>query len=277
MRHLCRVSPDRFQLFAWAITSSTPPIFPGYRVVRDSFIYPQTRFKAYARMREYISPTSGVRIFLQYRRLRRNLPPFKLTVIPDDRRVVSRAEIRRILKPFLVNCLLLVEVAFDFERNSGVTLDFVRRCALFGKSRRRISRLYPLSDRYGGRKSDKLVRCYWKNEVNAFRIEVELHSAWLHRYAIRTHQDFERLPGALFPRHFRFARVDWVALKKYLSHRGLNAAEIIARARAQSDSIHSLLRFLRTGVSVLNAHRFLRTLKSSQLVKTELEEWLRKW
>jgi hypothetical protein len=43
--------------------------------------------------------------------------------------------------------------------------------------------------RYGGRKSAKLVRCYWKTNKHAYRVEVELHSSLLNQHGIRDVRD----------------------------------------------------------------------------------------
>ena len=68
---------------------------------------------------------------------------------------------------------------------------------------------------WGGRKSDKFVRCYKKNKFG-YRVEVEFHSQLLKREQISTLEDFDGIPDALYPRHFQFVDVDWPRLKQHL-------------------------------------------------------------
>jgi hypothetical protein len=273
LRLTCRVKFDRFQVLAQLPVGARPPEISGYQVVRDSFVRSQTTTQTYARVRELLNPTSGTQIFIQYHPALPGLSPFKLTLVSDDRKTMPLEEIRRILGRFTRHRFSLVEVAWDFQPTSGIDLCFVRRCALFGKSRRNISRLYALSALYGSRKGQKLVRCYSKKELNSFRVELELHSAWLRRYGISQLEDLRKLPASLFPNHFRFVDLDWKRLEKCLLHRGLQAAQIIEEAKQKSDSIHGVLWFLRRSAGVNNAHRFLVDGYGNQTIQESLKKW----
>jgi hypothetical protein len=271
----CRARIDRLQLGARLSSQVAPPQTPDFTAVSDRFVRSQTSAHTYGRVREYRNPFTSTRIFCQYQPGLPGLSPFKITVIPDDRRELSREELLQIVRPFSNYRLLLIEIALDFAPESGVDLDFVSQSGVFGKSRKNASRLYPLRALYGSRKGSKLARCYWKGEVNSFRVELELHSAWLRRYGISKLKDLRKLPNLLSPSHIKFVHMDWKGLRKYLSNRGLHATDIIQEARDKSDSIHEVMKFLRSSAGVNNAHRFLVTEHTNKNIQESLEKWAR--
>jgi hypothetical protein len=108
---------------------------------------------------------------------------------------------------------------------------------------------------WGGRKSDKLVRSYEKEEVNRYRVELELHSQLLRREKISTLDDFEGLIDAIYPRHIQFVDVAWDRLKRHL-RRKRHGRALIAGAQHRAASLSRLRRYLRRhGIS--NFNRFL--------------------
>jgi hypothetical protein len=264
---------DRLQALAEASGRTGTPHILGFRVVRDNYIRQQTTQKAYARVREYLNPLTGTRLFVQYQPQLPGLPAFKITIIGVDERNLSLREVRQVMLAFPHYRLLLVEVAFDFRPESKIDLEFVRRHALFGKSHPNFSRMFPTSARYGGRKSHKLVRSYWKEKLNSFRIELELHSSWLRQNNIARLEDLRKLAGSLFPNHIRFVHVDWRRVRRYLSRRGLRVAQIILEAKGRSGSIHDVLAYLRSGAGVTNVHRFLVTGDANDEIQRSLKKW----
>jgi hypothetical protein len=256
---------------------AVPPEIPDLRRVRDTLVRSQTTVDTYARVCEYVNRITGTRIFIQYQPQLPGLSPFKLTIIPDDRETLSRDEILQVVQPFYKYRFLTLEIALDFDLESGVDLSFVRRHGVFGKSRPNTSRLFVFSAQYGDRKGDKLVRCYRKLELNVFRVELELHSALLRRNRIAHLADFWRLSDLLFPNHIRFVRINWAALTKHLSRRGLDATQIIQRAKSENGSLHATMEFLRTNVGVYNVHRFLRTTSPSSNICKGLKSWSRRF
>ena len=266
---------DRLQILASLSGQAEPPEIPGFRRVRNTFVRSQTSIKTYLRVCEYANPVTHTRLFIQYLPQFPGLPPFKLTIIPDDRATLSRKELLRILRPFRKYRLLTLELALDFDLESKIDASFVRRHFLFGKSRLNTSRLFVLSAQYGHRKADKLVRCYRKVELHVFRVEVELHSAFLRPNGIAEIADLQELPSLLFPKHIRIVSVDWAALVKYLSRRGLDAKKVVERAKSETSSLHATMQFLRTNVGVYNPHRFLRTISPSGTIFDLLKSWSR--
>lgn len=275
LRATCVIKLDRTQFLALPVNRPVLPLFPGFKRLRDWFVRSQTSVKTYARVAEYANPRTGTRLFLQHEPQLPGLAPFKGTLVPLDDRGLSRAEIQLVVAQFSKYRHLLLEIACDFPPESGIDRDFVCRHALFGKSRPNDSPLFTHSALFGSRKTSKRVRCYHKKELDSFRVELEVHSSWLRRYGIVTLQDFWKLPQALFPKHIRFVNMNWEALSKHLSRRGLKPAYIIQEAKNRSCSIHAVMEFLRYSVGIHNPHRFLIARAPSQKVFRSLRNWAR--
>ena len=127
---------DRLVLNSWGPKMSGPPPLPGFEVVFDWFVRPQTNIPTYARCRMYQSAADDTKIFWQYQRRRAWLRPWKVTLVADDNAGLKAADIHMVLNRCRFWRFLLVELAVDFCP-STVDWDFVRRHGIFGKSRRR--------------------------------------------------------------------------------------------------------------------------------------------
>jgi hypothetical protein len=127
--------------------------------------------------------------------------------------------------------------------------------------------------RYGGRKTGKLVRCYWKKELGVFRVEPELHSSLLR--SISTLDDFLCLPDIVYPKHLQFVEFDWKRLEQQLSRRpGDESSRIIAGAKRRAGSLQRVRRYLdKHGVA--NVHRFFVPLPINDQVSRALDRWAR--
>jgi hypothetical protein len=267
------VKLDRLQLFAGSLKNPKPPEIDGYRTINDRFIRSQTTVKAYGRCREHFDQHSKTKLYIQYEPKLPGLPQFKLTVVPDDRTGLSRKGLRRIVQAFNWHQVLLVELSMDFSPESGIDFDFILRCAKFGKSRLQKSRPYFRSALYGARHGDKLARCYYKENLNALRIEVQLHSRFLRQQHIAQIQDLPKLPAALFPKHLTFVQLDWDAINTHLSKKRLGTPQIAQKLRKEATSIHGVMNFLRSQACVRNPHRFLKQIAPSKAVQELIEEW----
>lgn len=128
---------------------------------------------------------------------------------------------------------------------------------------------------YGGRKTDKLVRCYQKKQLGKFRVELELHSGLLRDIA--TLDDFVYLPDIVYPNHLQFVDFDWNRLEKYLSKSlGDEGRRIIAGAKSRSRSLRRVRRYLnRNGVA--NVHRFFMPLEINEKARRALDQWARQF
>jgi hypothetical protein len=246
-----------------------PPAVPGFKVVADTFVRRRKgKIHTYKRVRRLENPKTGTKIHVQYDRAHGFLKPLRVTVIGPDATGILWPELKTIGDAFDDFLVRMVELAFDFDPVSGVDAEFVHRHGRFGKSRPVPMPQYPGSLRYGTRKSPKFVRCYWKEAVDAYRVELEFHSTW------------KSLPQTdcllyLFNvtnRAFAFVRIDWKALDACLNNKGDRGKRIAEEARAKYTSLHRLLRFLRRA-GVNNPHRFLRPMKKDSLIREAIDAW----
>jgi hypothetical protein len=127
--------------------------------------------------------------------------------------------------------------------------------------------------RYGGRKSAKLVRPYWKQEINAYRVEVESHAGVLDQCNVVAVQDLPKAARAIYPKHVHFADIDWKKLRLYLARRGgKNGEAIFEGAVKRRKSMRRVTQYLKRH-QIPNVHRFLVPLAMNKKVKQALETW----
>jgi hypothetical protein len=170
----------------------------------------------------------------------------------------------------------MVEFAVDFKVGSNVDRQFVLRHGIFGRSRLIDGRLYE-DVRSGTRRSSTMTRGYHKSEIDAYRLEIELHSAWLRSNGIRNPEDLSSLPHLLMPSRLWFVRIDWGSLKARLSRKGLPVGRILCRTRSKASCLSRTLEYLRVDVGLSNVHRFLRPLKINNVIQQELKVWADRW
>ena len=203
-------------------------------------------------------------------------------MVADDQNGITPKEALHILRRCRFAWLVLVELAIDFSPELGIDRTFVSRHGLFGKSRRRTDRGGPDHLRYGSRKSGKLIRSYFKKEVNAFRVEAELHSQILtrgrrerpRRSPYNLLGDLAGVPYKLFPKHLSFVQIDWNSLKKYAGRRfGPRSETIIHIARRKAQiSLSAACQFLRQ-VGVNNVHRFRTPMGINESIDKAVTKW----
>jgi hypothetical protein len=244
------------------------PAIPGFHSTGDKFVRRRGKIQTYRRVRTLVNSKTGTRIYVQYKRAHGFLKPVRATMVGHDPTGLLWPDLKNTGDAYGDLLIRVVELAFDFAPDSGVDKDYVRKHALFGKSQPVDTGKYPDRLRYGARQSDKLVRCYWKKEVNAFRVELELHSQWLGL----PQTDCLLYTMGLRENHFRFVYVRWRALDSYLLSKGKPGKRIAKRARLHYGSIHQLLKYLRS-VGVKNVHRFLRTSKMDAEIRQAFEIW----
>ena len=128
---------------------------------------------------------------------------------------------------------------------------------------------------FGSRGSTKLVRCYFKWQVNAYRVEPEIHAALLRKIGLANVSCLGVLYG-LIPKHLGFVRVSWPDLAQYLQRKFPEDAEALleeARRRRAKAYLHVFLRLLK-GQGVSNPHLFLRPMRINREMKAALARWL---
>jgi hypothetical protein len=272
---ICTVLLDRMQFVVRTWTRKVPHI-TGFEVCRDSFVRPQTAIRTYGRVRNLKNLKTGTEIYAQYWAEQPWLEPVKLTAVGDDSRGLQRAELETICGQFRWTRLLTVELALDFGEASEVDRSFVLRHGIFGRSQLVRGRFFK-DLRYGTRHSGTMVRAYKKPETGCFRVEVELHSAWLRKNKLNTSEDLSRLSDLLIPDRLCFVEIDWEFLSAHLSKKGLPAKALIKRAQSKADSLGRVLSFLRHEVGLSNVRRFVRPLEINKPIQRQLRAWAERW
>ncbi len=269
------VQIDRVQLLSWAPEGRTPPTLTRFVVTRDSFVRCQTTTATYARCRHYKSLRDDTKIYWQYRRQKGWLEPWKITIVADDKTGLAYEDFDRVTRRCRLYHFLTVELAIDFSPSMGISRGFIPQHATFGKSRPRAKHSLDRVLYRGRRRSNKLVRCYAKDELNVFRVELELHSRLLRHHSISALADLQRLPGVIYPKHLLLVGFDWERLEHYLAKRfGMQASRVLAGARKREASVRRTRRYLaRQGV--VNIHRFLVPLAINDAVVDALDRWAR--
>jgi hypothetical protein len=280
----CIARQDRIRWGSWSKRGALVPKVKGFKVIRDI----KLRWRAgkppiYARVRELLSKHSATKAFWQYERRKAWVKQWRVTLIADDLRGITAREAWTFFKHFRFPKLLLFELALDFHPSSGVDADFVQQHAQFGKSRPRFDRGGPEQLRYGSRYSGKLVRCYWKESVNSYRVEIELHSSLLprpRRNNLREVIDMRwpELADAAFsivPGHCRFVKLRFQALGRHLRQRfGEGGDTLLEQIRIRStESLQAAMAYLRRK-GVHNPHRFLQPMTR---INGALERAIDKW
>jgi hypothetical protein len=266
----CTVKLDRIRFvvpFDGLSWNRRLPNVPGFKVLKDSFVHPQGKVVTYRRVRSLENSKTGTKIYIQHQRAHGYLKPLRVTVVGCDATGILWPDLKAIGDAFASFKIRMAEVAFDFAPDSGVNREFVLKHATFGKSRPAHNTKHPDTLHYGTRRSAKFVRCYWKDQVGSYRIELEMHSP-LHV----PESDCLLYLLTVRPKDFRFVDFDWDALDSHLRKKSVRGKQIAAGSRLHSDSIHQLLRYLRAS-HVNNLDQFLRTSEKDALIRDAFEVW----
>ena len=262
----CVTRLDRLRILSWAKRGTLVPKIRGFKPIRDFRLRWKDKPPIYARVRVLRSKISSTIAQWQYDRRKGWAKPWRVTLVADDLQGITALEAWSFFKHFRFPKLLLFELAFDFPRSSGVDGNFVLRHALFGKSRLRTDRGGEGHIRFGSRFSGKLARCYQKESVSAFRVEIELHSSLLPRPEGDKRREIidSRWPEiadagfSILPAHLKFVTIRFKALRRHLRRRfGEHGDVLLEKTREiASQSLHSALGYLRRK-GIHNVHRFL--------------------
>ncbi len=267
----CHVVLDRLQVLGWPCNQKPPQMLCGFRLAWDTRVRPQTSIATYGRCRKYRGIGSQTQIYLQYKPCAPWLPPWKVTLIADDKTGLLRSHVEAVIRHCRQHRLLMVELAIDFLPYSGVDRAFVRRHAKFGKTQRN-KRTIGLV--YGTRKSGKRVHCYRKVQLGVYRVELQLNSALLRANRLSIPDDLQKLSKVLISKHVQFVRIAWKPLRRYLYARfGRKRGKgIFDQARVREYSLQGVVRYLRRE-SIPNTHRFLRSLSLNKQIRAAVRKW----
>lgn len=270
---MIKIRIDRVQIASWAPRGHRPPNLPGFDVYRDSFVRQQTNIATYARCRQYHSTKDDTKIYWQYYPRKAWLARWKITLVADDQMGLSYEQIDVVLEHCRYERFLTVEVAIDFSPCTGVNARFVRRHAIFGKSQRDTSRSRGKALYFGSRKSGKFVRCYYKPQVNGFRVELELHGPFLRKNQITRLDDFDGFATDIHPDHFQLVEVNWRRLRRYVTRKS-DGRKLIAGAKQRAGSLSRLRGYLGRH-HIVNFYRFLVPLPINRKIDRAFTRWMR--
>jgi len=176
--------------------------------------------------------------------------------------------------------LVLVELAVDFSLNTGVDENTICRHARFGKSRTNRDDRWPTRHTWGARKGGKFIRTYFKPEIAAHRIEVQLGSRLLKKLRIRDVHDFERFADVI-PGQIQFVEIDKTALEKRLRRQGRREWQIgwiLRQVGVRESELDDALLYVRRSIRLTNVHRLLvRLEKFNGLVRSAVKRWAVAW
>jgi hypothetical protein len=279
----CIARLDRLRISSWAKRGMPVPKVRGFKTVKDIRLRWKGKPLVYGRVREMQSESSTTKAFWQYDPQTGWARRWRITLVADDQQGIAALEGWNIFKHLRFPKLLLFELAFDFSPDTGIDADFVLQHALFGKSRFRADRGGPGQIRYGSRLSGKLARCYQKEAINAFRVEVEMHSSLLprprgdkRREVIDTRwPEIADAGFSILPSHLKFVRFRFKALARHLRRRfGEHGDVLLERTRAcAEESLHLALAYLRR-IRVNNPTRFLQPMtRINDALEQAIDAW----
>jgi hypothetical protein len=174
--------------------------------------------------------------------------PYQITIIPRDSSGVTPEDLWQLFRVLPGARISLLEVAWDFPADCLMGLEYIRKFGLFGKTWLTPPQTgNPFHCKWGSVGS-KIVRVYVKWELWCFRIELELHAAFLREHGIDSPADVAKLSGILVPDHFTFAQIDDGRVLRSLGNRHLGRAktkDIVEHVnRKKRSSLWRALRYL---------------------------------
>jgi hypothetical protein len=273
----CVVRLDRLQGYCFKDPTSALTNVPGFQSSPVIRLRPaRGSFQPYACVQRFHSARNKATFVIESEPNDRFMFPFRLTFIADDVDGLLSAQLFSVLEITPDFHMTMVELAFDFT--DGLTRQIVRREALFGKCR-------PIpsvgnTDYWGTRRGMKRVQCYFKQDVHALRVELELHARFLKYYEIRSPFDFHKFIKLLPMRHIRFGAFSEQKLIRRMNHMGLTARqqqEVLRIVRGWPGFLWGTLNYLRHEWEMDNTLRLLDDSPRNEAVLDALNQWLRGW
>jgi hypothetical protein len=251
---------------------------PGFaRVQSRRIVRPADgSFQAYGRADWYQTGRGETKVAVESDRSQHWLWPYRITFVADDATGLLPRDVLGVMEVLPDFQMTMLELAFDFA--DEMTRRYVRQHLLFGKAR-------PLpsvngTEYWGTRKGMKRVQCYFKREIQAFRIEIEMRPRFLRHYHIQDLFDFHKLVRILPRHHIYFARFNKQKLIRRLQRTGSSQKrqqEVVAMIDAMAGNLWPTLNYLREEVQMKNTRRLLDPMPGNELVLQALETWAAQW
>jgi hypothetical protein len=278
----CRAVLDRMHVTADEFPRAEIVSGAGYRVTRSHRIKAMQpdRWYPYRRVTVLRSRIQETELAVLSERRKPWLPPFRLEFRGTDSAGVRLRDVAPVLQFLGANRLTLVELAVDFALSTGVDENVVRRHARFGKSRQGTDQRWSTRQTWGSRKGGKFIRTYFKPEIAAHRVELQLGGKLLRRLRIRDIFDFRQLAEAIPAGLIQFVGIDHAALERRLRrrYRVEEVALVLAFVAARDTDLADALRYLRKKAKLSNVHRLLRPMRNlDELVRGAVMQWAAEW
>jgi hypothetical protein len=273
----CDCKIDRVVVTASDVSLDAIAGIPGYERKKPRPLWGQSY-----RVATPINGSGSVRhVVIESERTKPCFPRYRIVIEPRDDSGLQAQDLTLILGLLTAPKIQLAEVAFDFPFGSVVDTEFVENHGVFGKSNpRRVGRI-PAYDSWGSRKSAKLVKSYFKAEISAHRVELEVHAPDLRRYGINDAFGFQKFAKILPGHHIFFGKLNHPALVRQLVRDGFSPEQIRAirnKVRNLEWNLSAALSYLRKDVGLTNVRRILTPLNDVNLVVRQgLEKCLAQW
>jgi hypothetical protein len=256
---------------------------PGFHCFFDGFLRNGSSGQRlpYSRIARFRSKTNGTKFWVYSQRLFTHLPNFRICFYPDDWRGLRWEQLGPVLEFAEYPKIVRLEVAFDFGPKSGIDSAFVRQHAIFGKCEPTSVMVQQNQDNWGQRGGTIFARSYFKEQIGAHRVELQLNNRYLRRHHLDWISDFPRLVNLLPNRQIFIASIDEQRLITWLRNRlGKSPDEtlqILKNLHALEGNLIEALEYLRQDEHLANTRRLLIPLDTNKLVLQALKRWAKKW
>lgn len=274
----CEVNLDRVLLFCDEDPSHQLMGVPRFKSQASHFVtpYKDRRFQPYGRVQWFEDKQSTMKFLVESKRREGWLPAYRVTLFADDRTGLLPEQLFAVLEVIPRFKVSTIELAFDFP--PWISRRLLTQRVLFGKSRP--TRSVETTRYWGSRKGSKYVRLYHKEEIDKYRVELELHAKFLKTFQIRDTFDFHKFCELLPVRHIYYARFDVEKLIALLRSMEMSYGEIwkiLKDIALLEDDVWPTLNYLRLEVGLKNARRLLVPLKTNRLIREALKNWAAVW
>lgn len=230
-------------------------------------------FLPYGRIARFRGTNTGSTFWLYYQRLGERLSDYRVAFYPDDQAGLQFEEMSSVIENAKGIQIARLEVAFDFGRNTCVDSRFIRKCFISGKCKPESA------NTWGRRNGTKFIRSYFKREIGAHRLELQLNWRFLRTHKIDDLFDISRLAKLLPGRHVLLAQIDDAKVIAHLRRDWTTeeALAILKQVHSLEGDLLAQLGLLREVGHLKNTRRLLKVLPINQRITEAMKEWAAQW
>jgi hypothetical protein len=230
-------------------------------------------FLPYKHIARFESNKTGSLFWLYSERQGERLSNYRIQFYPEDKPGLQFEEISSVMENGKGVKIARFEVAIDCGRHTGIDSRFIRRHFVSGKCKANSA------NSWGRRNGTKFIRSYFKEEIGAHRLELQLNWRFLRTNKIDDIVDFRKLVQLLPEHHILFGEIDDVEVIKHLRKKwtATKAVELLKRVQSLEGNLLEQLAVLREAGHLKNTRRLLKVLPINQRITEALKEWAAKW